>query len=197
MLDRVHFHLETLPVYGTANRIEFLYKYKRPSENLYMGEIDVNNLLLTDTSSLLRSITEYFAKEHYLDNSIVTDNSKRLFPKVCWLTACFLKARFEYPVAVHYNPRIQQNIIHPGSIRNHVIKLFQNTPTVNCLYFNTGGVAFDFIESLRVIEQQELLDSANLVIELVADHGAIIPHINLDPNPMLPNIDVGQHRIRI
>jgi hypothetical protein len=79
--------------------------------------------------------------------------------------------------------------MHPGSIRNHVIKLFQDVDDVNCLYFNSGGVEFDFMTSLRVVDQPELMKlKDDMQIELVADHTAIIPHINLDYKSVTPNV---------
>jgi hypothetical protein len=58
------------------------------------------------------------------------------------------------------------------------------------LYFNTGGVDFDFMKSLRVFEKNELVRYIqNIEIELVADHGSIIPHINLDAMSVQVNIE--------
>lgn len=185
----IEFNLESIPVYGTEERIEFFYKYKRSTENLYLGNINKDYLLLKKSESLLNSVDSYFVNKQYESKKIVDDFSKRLFPKVCWLTNSFFKNGFKYPVAVHYNPRLQANVIHPGSIRNHVIKLFQQDPSVYCLYFNTGGVDFDFIKSLEVFTKEDLLKHKdNVQIELVADHVSIIPHINLDPNSVKPNI---------
>ena len=192
----IQFNLESIPVYGVEERIDFFYKYKRSSENLYLGNINKDNLLLKPSDSLLRSIEPYFKKKQFLDSRIVTDFSKRLFPKVCWLTDSLFKYGFKYPVCVHYNPRLQKNVIHPGSIRNHVIKLFQDTPDVNCLYFNSGGVGFDFMSSLKVVEKEELLKfKDDIQIELVADHASIIPHINLDYKSVTPNIERWQEFI--
>lgn len=183
------FNLESIPVFGTEERINFFYKYKRKNENLYLGNINKDNLLLKPSDSLLKSVKPYFVKKQYLEPDIVTDFSKRLFPKVCWLTDSFFKNGFKYPVSVHYNPRLQQNVMHPGSIRNHVIKLFQDVDDVNCLYFNSGGVKFDFMSSLRIVEQAELIKlKDDMQIELVADHTSIIPHINLDHKSVTPNV---------
>lgn len=186
----VQFNLESIPVFGTEERIEFFYKYKRQNENLYLGNINKDSLLLKPSDSLLRSIESYFLKKQFLDPTIVTDFNKRLFPKVCWITDSYFKHGFNHPVAVHYNPRLQKNVMHPGSIRNHVIKLFHSTPDVNCLYFNSGGVVFDFMSVLRVVEKEELLKlKDDIQIELVADHTSIIPHINLDYKSVTPNIN--------
>jgi hypothetical protein len=189
----VPFHREAIPVFGTTERIEFFYKYKRDNEKLYVGTIDKDNLLLKAYSDvLLNSISKYvFEKQFEFENErIVSDFNRRLFPKVCWLADEYFKQGFKYPVSVHYNPRIQRNVIHPGSIRNHIIKLFQQEQPVKCLYFNTGGVKFEFMNSLSVFSKGDLLEyKENLEIELVADHGSIIPHLNLDVTSVNPNIE--------
>lgn len=186
------FNLESIPVYGTEERVEFFYKYKRPAENLYTGYIDKSNLLLKDSKSLLDSIIAYFLKKQFLTprEVIVNNFNNRLLPKVCWIVDSFFKTGLKYPVAVHYNPRIQQNVMHPGSIRNHAIKLFQDTSLVNCLYYNTGGVEFEFMKSLKLVTGEDLLKhNDTMQIELVADHCSIIPHINLDASSVNLNVE--------
>lgn len=189
LTKEVPFHLESIPVYGTTERIDFFYKYKRTTENLYIGNIDKKYLCPYSPDALLKSISSYFANDDFKNNNIVDDFSKRLFPKICWLTACFFDGGFNYPVNVHYNPRIQWHVIHPGTIRAQVIQMFQESPLVKCLYFNTGGVMFDFVDTMEVFTKEHLLSvKDNLEIELVADHGAIIPHLNLDIGSVKPNI---------
>jgi hypothetical protein len=193
LLPTSPFHLETMPVFGTEERIEFFYKYKRDNEKLYIGNISKDILLLKTTDSLLESIKNYFLKKHFENPSIVSDVRKRIFPKICWLTDSYLKYGFKQPISVHYNPRTRQHVIHPGSIRSHVIHLFHQEKSVNCLYFNTGGVKFDFINSLGVFSKGDLLiHKDNLEIELVADHGSIIPHLNLEVTSVKANAPVWQ-----
>ena len=189
----VPFHREAIPVFGTVERIEFFYKYKRDNEKLYVGNIDKDNLLLKESNDLLNFIKNYFVEKHFENKNIVNDFNRRLFPKVCWLADTHFKQGFKYPISVHYNPRIRRNVIHPGSIRNHIIKLFQQEQPVKCLYFNTGGVKFNFINLLGIFSKGDLLEYVeNLEIELIADHGSIIPHINLDPISVKPNIEKWQ-----
>lgn len=194
--DRVPFHLETIPVYGTTERIDFFYKYKRATENLYLGDIDKNHIVLKNSDPLLDTIKKYFRSKHYLKEILPSDLTSRVFPKVCWLVDSFFKHGFRHPLSAHYNPRIQQHVVHPGSIRNHVIKLFHSAPNIECLYFNTGGSEFDFMKNMRVFGKDELLTHKDAIeIELVADHGSIIPHINLDVVSVKPNIEKWQYFI--
>jgi len=189
----VPFHREAIPIFGTVERIEFFYKYKRDSEKLYVGNIATDNLLLKESNDLLNSIKNYFVEKQFENKNIVNDFNRRLFPKVCWLADAHFKQGFKYPISVHYNPRIRQNVIHPGSVRNHIIKLFQQEQPVKCLYFNTGGVKFDFMNLLGIFSKGDLLEyKENLEIELIADHGSIIPHLNLDPTSVKPNIEKWQ-----
>lgn len=187
------FHLETIPVFGTEERINFFYNYKRDSEKLYIGNVSKDILLLKKTDSLLKSINDYFLNKYFEDPSIVNDVRKRLFPKICWLTDSYFKHGFKKPLSVHYNPRTRQHVIHPGSVRSQIVHLFHQGSSVNCLYFNTGGVKFDFIYSLGVFSKGDLLlNKDNLEIELVADHGSIIPHINLDVTSVKSNATMWQ-----
>jgi len=183
------FHLEAIPLFGLDEKIDFFYKYKRDNEKLYIGNIDKSNLLLKSSKPLFLSIKEYFLKTQYEDDKVADDVRKRLFPKMCWLVDSYFKKGFTHPITVHYNPRIKANVIHPGSIRSHVISLFYKQQLVNCLYFNTGGVKFGFMDSLRVFSKGDiLLNKETLELELVADHGSIIPHINLDSKSVVPNV---------
>jgi hypothetical protein len=184
------YHLNWIPVYGTLERIEFFYKYKRISENIYIGNIDSNHLKLSTARDHISKIEDWFLRQSYLDSNVSNKASKRIFPKLCWLTNSLFKNSFDYPVCSHYNPRIQQNVIHPGSIRNLVINWFRKDSPVYCLYFNTGGVDFDFMKNLEIFTKENLISyTKNIEIELVADHGAIIPHINLDSTSVVPNVE--------
>jgi hypothetical protein len=59
------------------------------------------------------------------------------------------------------------------------------------LYFNTGGVDFDFMKSLKIFKKEDVIQyTQNIEIELVADHGSIIPHFNLDVTSVVPNVEI-------
>ena len=183
------YHLETIPVFGTEERVDFFHKYKRPTEHLYIGNIHAKHLALRTSSDVIPRINDYFLQKQFLDETVSDDITKRLLPKICWLADSFFKTGFTHPILVHYNPRIQQNVIHPGSIRSIIIRLFHPTLNVNCMYFNTGGVDFDFMESLKILTRDQLLRYKDTIeIEMVADHGSIIPHINLDVRAVKTNI---------
>jgi len=195
ILDRSQFNHELIPIAGITERIEFFYKYKRTTENLYIGDIDKSHLLLRDSVDLLNPIKQFFQAKHYLQDNSKSAGTNHVFPKICWLAYSFLKNGFTHPIAVHYNPRIQQNVVHPGTARGHIIKLFHNTTPINCLYFNTGGVDFDFLKSMQLFDKDKLLENNTLEFQLVADHCSIIPHINLDAFSVSPNTSTWQQFI--
>jgi hypothetical protein len=186
----VPFLRESIPVYGTIERIEFFYKYKRVSENIYIGNINSKHLKFSTAPDHILKIEDWFSKQRYLESSVSNEALERIFPKLCWLTDTLFKTGFNYPLCSHYNPRTQENVIHPGSIRNLVINWFRKDSPVYCLYFNTGGVEFDFMKNLEIFTKEDLISyTKNIEIELVADHGAIIPHINLDVTSVVPNVE--------
>ena len=189
--DNNQFNLESIPINSVQKNIDFFYSYKRSSEYLYRGEIGKDHLLLKPSGSLLYEITPFLINfEEYFQVIDIHERSRRILPKICWLADSFFKNGLANPICVHYNPRIQQNVIHPGGIRNHIIKLFYNLPTVDCFYFNTGGVKFDFMKSLQNVTSDKLLSyKETMYMNLVADHCSIIPHINLDPWSVNTNVE--------
>ena len=192
------FTLEQIPIPVTEEVVDFFYKYKRSVENLYIGEIHTKHLLLKDSGSLLKAIEIYFNKKQYLEENISDDFSKRLFPKICWLASTSIDAELKHPIAVHYNPRQEQNVIHPGSIRNHILKLFRPTSMVKSLYFNTGGVEFEFMKTMTIVDKESLLSYKDKMhMYLVADHCSIIPHINLDAYSVRPSIQKWQKYLHL
>ena len=197
ILSRTPFHYETVLGYNTKDRIEFFYTNKLATENLYMGEIDKSHINIDDSVGLLNSFVNYFIKKQFLNENIFENVRFRTFPKMCWLTDSFIKRGFKYPLSVCYNTSTQKNIVNRGSNRMQVLSLFQNSPSINCLYFNTGGVKFDFMEPLRLFDRDELSSyEENLEIELVNESNSIVPRINLDIDSLKPNILIWQDFIR-
>jgi hypothetical protein len=147
--------------------------------------------------SLLSPINQYIVKKQFLNENIFDSVYTRTLPKMCWLTDSFLKNGFKYPLSVCYNSNTQKNIVNRGGNRLQVLSLFQNSPTINCLYFNTGGVDFDFMKSLRLFDRGELSSyEENLEIELVNESNSIVPRINLDTNSLKPNVLIWHEFIR-
>ena len=107
--------------------------------------------------------------------------------KLAWLCDEFLDnhKKYDNPLCAHYDPRQQDNIVHPGGMRKVLLKLYCDpSHNVETYYFNTGGFYDpDTMGDLRIVtesEAQELhFNNDNLGIRgcLVADHGTLIPHL--------------------
>jgi hypothetical protein len=190
------FYLRPTPVGNVEETLDFYYKYKRPTENLYIGKIDKTcNIDFEGSGYVLAMLTKYiddslFLKEVHRDS----DLSIKLIPKLCWLTSSYLEKGLEHPVCIHYNPRIQRNVMHPGATRNHIINLFHGNQPIKCLYFNTGGVEFDFLKTMQIIKKSTLLSYPHISVNIILDHCSTIPHVNLEDKSIVDNITVwGQH----
>jgi hypothetical protein len=190
------YNLRTLQVDSEVG-VDFFYKCKRSNENIYIGPVHKSNILF-DTSTFARDhAISYLTKRSFNGSaSFGSHLSIKLLPKLCWLTETFFTTGFKFPVCVHYNPRIEQNVMHPGSTRNYIIDLFQTSPFVECLYFNTGGVQFPFMDSMRVFERDELYNYPTRQVSFVADHCSIIPHINLDVSSVEDSIPIWHEKLK-
>jgi len=191
------YHLHMAPIGSLMDRLDFFYKYKRPSENIYRGMIGKTDVSFEGMAYVLKIFTEYLTNDYYQHPANRDTNLPiKLFPKLCWLTDEYLSGGFKHPVCLHYNPRTRKNVMHPGSTRNYVLDLFHKKFKLECLYFNTGGVEFDFMRSMKVVEKEELLRYQNLHMNIAFDHCSTIPHINLDDQCITDNIPVWQERVK-
>jgi hypothetical protein len=189
----IHSHIDyiwkELPL-ALNERIIIFEKCLGLNESLFRGKISKKLLKFTPAEYTYSRIEKYFLEKKYLEvvqeNELDRGNNRDLedFIKLCWLTDEYLTNGFNNPINVHYNPRIKKNVIHPGGSRNQIINLFQTSP-VDCLYFNTGGVYFDWMKDFKKIDIKNLIGTNDLdlsYVALVADHGSIIPHIHLQAN---------------
>lgn len=114
------------------------------------------------------------------------------FYKMMWLASEYLEHKsFQSPLCVHYNPRLQKNVVHPGHGRATVMNYLEEdlTKPTTCLYFNTGGTQPDFWDDLGSVEVDDLIVQG-WDINLVPDHGSMIPHCNYEGTPetkIVPN----------
>jgi hypothetical protein len=171
-----HYLVPEVNISNNAERIELFYKAKKTNENLYIGSIDSSRLSKYDFS---KDIIKYFREREFLNTlhrSIDYQPSDYQFPKCCWLADDILKNKLKYPLSVHYNPRLQKNVVHPGQTRSYIAQLFQ-PDEIPCLYFNTSGVKYSWMRNLSIVEKEELNNINFLNFMLGADHGSLIPHI--------------------
>jgi len=173
---------------GTQDELRAIFNLcKQPAEFLYRGLIPKEELSFSTDETCYVDMCKYFS----IMTTVTTDLADRTFNKdfetfvkICWLTDVYLSEGFENPLGVHYNPRIGVNVIHPGGARQKVYSLF-HTGSIDCLYFNTGGVQFEWMESLNKVSFE---DFKHHFVALTADHGSIIPHVHFDQHMLHPNI---------
>jgi hypothetical protein len=178
---------------GTQKDLVSLFtKFKSSDENLYLGLVDPVHLHFTRIEKLSKDIENYFSKEFDVENHTKPYSFDfRNFVKLCWLTDVYLTEGIRNPLGVHYNPRIDKNVIHPGSIRESVYNLFHTGP-INVIYFNTNGVQFPWMEEMQIVELSEI----DCYVSIVPDHGSLIPHLNYEPHLIEDNVPVYHNRIR-
>jgi hypothetical protein len=113
------------------------------------------------------------------------DMSTELLCKALWLVTEYLDSgcTFSNAMCAHYNPRLRDNIIHPGGLRKKLLKMYnQDDDDIKMFYFNTGGFYHD--RTMCDLERYDFRDLKADVFKgyrangsLVADHGTLIPHI--------------------
>jgi len=191
------YQLQMIDLGSNEEKVDFFYRYKRKTEHLYLGVISTKIVELEGVSYIVKQFLNYLQGELYLkEANRDTHLSVKIVPKLCWLADSYLTNGFQYPMCVHYNPRIQKNVMHPGSTRNHIISLFHKNKNIEVLYFNTGGVTFDFMTNFKIIEKDQLLSYNGLSISIALDHCSTIPHINLDEHAMDTQLPVWQNKIQ-
>jgi hypothetical protein len=182
---------------STNDNIDFFYKYKKASENLHLGKISPKLFDIEGSEYILNNFLNYLNNSFFLQPATKNSNvTLKQFPKLCWLTDSYFREGFLHPVCVHYNPRIQCNVMHPGSTRNHIINLFHDGTDIDCLYFNTGGVVFDFLKNMILVGKHQLLAYPNVSMSVVFDHCSTIPHVNVEGHTPLDYIPFWQTRIK-
>jgi hypothetical protein len=161
---------------GNLEKIDLFYKLKKDSENLYKGFI---NDSFYSKNSFTKDISTYLQQRKFLQDFSIENPPlphEYRFPKCCWLADNLLSNGFENPLVAHYNPRLREHVVHPGAGRIVISQLFQTTP-IECLYFNTGGIQFDWLDRFTILDKDQLLQINFSLFSLVADHGSMIPHI--------------------
>jgi hypothetical protein len=172
----VRFLIPEINLPDNINCVDFFYNVKRTDENIFLGEISSKDYARADLSKhLIAHLRDRnFLKPFY--PNIDVHPSEYHFSKCCWLADSILAGKMEDPVCVHYNPRIQENVVHPGQTRSYIAQLF-SPEKIQCLYFNTSGVKLKVMKNFKVVEKHDFLKLRASHMLLSADHGSIIPHI--------------------
>ena len=175
---------------GSSNEecIELFKKYKKDSEDIYVGMIPKCEISLSTSKEIYKDIETYFLKQLYRTNLVddTFDPYLKKFVKLCWLTDEYLTKGFVNPLGVHYNPRLHKNIVHPGASRQQVLSLFHDTD-IDCIFFNTNGRKYEWMKTLRKADITEFC-ADDVYITIVPDHGSLIPHMHLNQESIPVNV---------
>jgi hypothetical protein len=159
-----------------ADSIDLFYKVKKRTEHIYSGTFKTD---LMAKYNFIDDIYSYLRNKKFLQTYHLTQRyspSEYQFPKCCWLASSILAEGLKSPLSIHYNPRLQKHVVHPGQTRSYIAQLFQ-TDSVRCLYFNTSGVQFPWMKDFFIVEKSQLEELKPSHFSLAADHGALIPHV--------------------
>lgn len=190
-------------------------KHWRDGENLWYGTMPHSSIEQTLFDSTLGRIAGFFRgdfhrtlKPGYRAKWGTTDLPHvgiENVAKLTWLCEEFLDndMKFDNPLCTHYDPRHNDNIIHPGGMRKVLLKLYCGPDyAVDTYYFNTGGFYDpDTMSNLEIISESEATrlhfthdsDDPNYISAirgcLVADHGTMIPHLMVGSTTILNRQD--------
>jgi len=191
------FLLETLP-FSNEFVLDVIPRYWHLRETLHQGNIPKRELTFTESHEVFNDLENYILKEQWKVDVLEVpewdvgfNNDLENWLKFVWLTKEYLSKGFINPVCVHYNPRIRKNVIHPGGCRQQVLNLFHNN-SIHAIYFNTGGVRPKWLKKMKKVSVESLI-AQGWGINLVADHGSLIPHLLKD----LDSIVVGKKQTQI
>lgn len=191
ILPDTRFLCETINLDSSTRDSITLSKYWRPKERLWRGSIPYSQLLFDPDEEIINDISIFFEKKLWnfrLDQvpiyNVQTGQYSEIenFIKMCWLTEEFFKGngKFRNPLGSHYNPRIDEHVIHPGGCRNKIVKLFADKDKgIECWYFNTREIEPDWLKNLEPVNIEDILNQG-FVAGLVPDHGSLIPHVAIE-----------------
>jgi hypothetical protein len=156
------------------------------SESLFEGYLDIS--LIESRFSSYNMVKHVFKTKEYellndINDSKLSTKFKDLYflGKICYLAKKYIaESKFNHPITVYFNPRIEKNIAHPGIGRLEVHKLL-GANAVKCLYFNTGGVDMESIgiRNFKKITLRQLVEEAPpFLLVYSLDHGSLIPQIH-------------------
>jgi len=161
-----------------------------PNEFLYRGYLDISlidgrfssfNVIKNVIQSQEYKLEEFTVEDHKLS---IRHNDLYFLGKICYLTKKYIEdKKFNHPITVYFNPRIEKSVVHPGIGRLEVYKLLKIN-SIYCLYFNTGGSNLESIgianrDSFEKITLRNLANEESpFMLCYSLDHGSLIPQIH-------------------
>jgi len=184
---------------GGSEAIEIANKTWRDGEKLYLGKVPKELLSFDNDGEIISQTDAYFHKKKYASNiddlpevDRGLDPDMELFAKFVWLFNEHRNKGFYNPIGVHYNPRAQTHVIHPGGCRNKVLKLFHEGP-IYSIYFTTNNYFEPWLTDLTPVTIEQFNNQHPGTLVLVPDHGALIPHFLVDTN-IIPDGIITWHK---
>ena len=181
-------------VLDDASAIQLLRNSGFDGEQLWLGKIPLKEFKPLDPYQVVS--VNYFHKginwdDHSIDYVFEADHDTfiaefEFFLKMAWISHEYIRDKgLTFPIGVHWNPRIEQLVVHPGVVRFAVAQLFKDK--VPCYYFATRGhspwfAAEEWMESL----DYEWLRGKDFFI--TPDHGTFIPHVTFNTESIYPKI---------
>lgn len=194
--------LDTLPNQSLENQKLLYETFLRPGENVYFGPVPKSALKFDRDQDITSIMSKFFVKKLYKRKEYnVRDTSHenvefKDFLKLCWLTQQYFTVGFKSYFGAHYNPRTQQNVIHPGGGRNIVYKLFDNNDYITMFYFNTLEQQWPWLSDMYPLSFDKLTEMG-YGVQFVADHSSLIPHIFWVKDETIPTTSEGVGKYQI
>ena len=178
-----------------------LTKFWHPGEWIWKGDIPKSMCYLDSAESMFTDLINYFRDTKWKQdisnysedcwdgrNPSCYDHLMEFFLKDVWLTHEYITGQgFTNLLNTHWNPRLEKIVVHPGGARRKIEHLFGGD-SFPALFFNTGGIHFDFLENMEPLDLDYWFDPSVHIsdknewwkIDLIPDHGSMIPHCSVD-----------------
>jgi len=186
--------------------LEDLNNMWRQTEKIYYGYMPKQEMTLPSDDEFVQKITNFWKYKLWQVTPDETGNhfgrytrEYKAFVRIVWLAKEYLtNCGFDTLYSVHYNPRKEINVIHPGGGRAFITKVYDQNENVEVFYFNTGGVQPNWLEGMKPIELYQL-KQLGYSASFVADHGSMIPHVFYRKNdaPLTTHVAVNKFKDNI
>lgn len=179
----VHFDWE-IDSYNAFNIIQDYYDSNH--HQLYHGWVMTDDLGLSHAHIEI-DILDFVTGKFWLDLPVELDSEEiklklRIAKYVYLFNQYKINKRWEYPINVHYNPRLDIFVCHPGSVRAQILSLVNAKTTL--VYYHTidkSIIPTGKLKPVRLNDIRQRYDKAiNIDIGFIPDHGALIPQISFD-----------------
>lgn len=141
-------YIDVRPRHQPISSIDWWKIYEKlrfSKEKIILCDIDVNKI---------SNIREFEDDLRNIESRLVHSDLNDLLEKFMFLTRQYIKYNYTFidPVTVFYHPRLEQNVLHPGTKRALIQKLFGKTSIIKAWYLSTHGVKLDIHKEIEEID---------------------------------------------